>query len=133
MGWTCSGGHAPLQISLTGLPRLCCYLTALRSMLSSRDEAVQPPLIPAVLKNLTNLFTLGGDYALYGRTYKANVWACVGLMLLSAICGGATDLSFNAVGYGWQVCFAVLLFVVVSLQACRVSCARHPLHAKPVP
>jgi len=32
-------------------------------MLSIRDEAVQPPLIPAVLKNLTNLFTLGGLFA----------------------------------------------------------------------
>ena len=63
-----------------------------------------PPLdTPTVLKNLTNLFTLGGDYALNGRTYKANVWGCVGLMLLSAVCGGATDLTFSARGYAWQV------------------------------
>lgn len=87
-----------------------------------------------MLKNLTNLFTLGGDYALYGRRYKANVWACVGLMLLSAVCGGATDLSFNAVGYGWQVrVFAALLFDVVSLQACRVPCARHYPASQVVP
>ncbi|EFN52092.1 hypothetical protein CHLNCDRAFT_32701 [Chlorella variabilis] len=56
-----------------------------------------------VLKNLTNLFTLGGDYILHGRTYKLNVWGCVALMLLSAICGAATDLAFNAAGYFWQI------------------------------
>ncbi|PSC75907.1 GDP-mannose transporter GONST1-like [Micractinium conductrix] len=56
-----------------------------------------------VLKNLSNLFTLCGDYYFFGRTYKANVWACVALMMLSAICGGITDLSFDATGYCWQI------------------------------
>ncbi|PSC73311.1 GDP-mannose transporter GONST1 [Micractinium conductrix] len=56
-----------------------------------------------VLKNLTNLFVLSGDYFLYGRTYKLNVWGCVGLMMLSAVCGAATDLAFNAIGYFWQI------------------------------
>lgn len=56
-----------------------------------------------VLKNLTNLFTLGGDYFLYGRTYKLNVWGCVGLMIVSALCGAATDLAFDAKGYFWQI------------------------------
>ena len=56
-----------------------------------------------VLKNLTNLFTIGGDYAFYGRTYGVAVWACMALMLLSALCGAFTDLSFNANGYFWQM------------------------------
>lgn len=56
-----------------------------------------------MLKNLTNLFTLGGDYLLYGRVYKLNVWGCVALMLVSAVCGAATDLSFSARGYFWQI------------------------------
>lgn len=56
-----------------------------------------------VLKNLTNIFTLGGDRLFYGRTYKLNVWGCVALMLLSAVSGAATDLSFSAVGYFWQI------------------------------
>ena len=58
----------------------------------------------AVLKNLTNLFTLCGDYLLYGRTYRLNVWGCVALMMMSALCGAITDLSFSAAGYFWQVC-----------------------------
>ena len=62
-----------------------------------------PPHPTTVLKNLSNLFTLCGDYYFFGRTYKANVWACVALMMLSAICGGITDLSFDATGYCWQV------------------------------
>ncbi|EFN57445.1 hypothetical protein CHLNCDRAFT_20838 [Chlorella variabilis] len=56
-----------------------------------------------VLKQLTNLFVLGGDYLLYNRTYKLNVWGCVALMLLAAICGAATDLVFDALGYLWQI------------------------------
>ena len=32
-----------------------------------------------------------------------NVWACVALMLVSAVCGAATDLSFSAAGYFWQI------------------------------
>lgn len=56
-----------------------------------------------MLKNLTNFFTLGGDYLLYGRTYKLNVWGCVALMALSALCGAVTDLAFDARGYLWQM------------------------------
>ena len=56
-----------------------------------------------VLKNLTNLFTIGGDYYFYGRSYGAAIWACMGLMLVSAICGAFTDLSFNGAGYFWQM------------------------------
>eukprot|EP00887_Chlorella_sp_A99_P006839 scaffold2.g6839.t1 len=55
-----------------------------------------------VLKNLTNIFVLSGDYYFYGRTYNKAAWGCVGLMLLSAITGGITDLSFSAAGYFWQ-------------------------------
>lgn len=40
-----------------------------------------------VLKNLSNLFTILGDYAFFGRTYGLGVWACLGLMALSALCG----------------------------------------------
>ena len=57
----------------------------------------------AVLKNLTNIFVLAGDFYFYGRTYNQAAWACVGLMLLSAVAGGATDLSFNPAGYFWQI------------------------------
>ena len=57
----------------------------------------------AVLKNLTSIFVMAGDWYFYGRTYNLAVWGCVGLMLLSAICGGITDLSFDAKGYFWQI------------------------------
>jgi GDP-mannose transporter len=56
-----------------------------------------------VLKNLTNLFTIGGDWYFFQRQYGAGVWACMGLMLVSALCGAATDLTFNAAGYAWQI------------------------------
>ncbi|KAK9810246.1 hypothetical protein WJX72_007245 [[Myrmecia] bisecta] len=56
-----------------------------------------------VLKNLTNLFTILGDMTFYGKSYSAGVWATLGLMALSAICGAATDLAFDAEGYVWQL------------------------------
>lgn len=48
-----------------------------------------------VLKNMTNLFTICGDYMLYGKTYGAGVWLTLALMTVSAVCGAATDLAFS--------------------------------------
>ncbi|KAL3139932.1 hypothetical protein ABBQ38_004222 [Trebouxia sp. C0009 RCD-2024] len=56
-----------------------------------------------VLKNLTNLFVIGGDYFFYNKTYGSAVWLTLGLMMLSAVCGAATDLAFNLTGYFWQL------------------------------
>lgn len=60
-----------------------------------------------VLKNLTNLFVIGGDYFFYQKTYGGAVWLTLGLMGASAVCGAATDLAFNIPGYLWQLvnCF----------------------------
>lgn len=65
------------------------------------DHAGVP--MATVLKNLTNFFTIGGDYFLYNKTYNAGVWASLGLMAVSALCGAATDLAFNLRGYLWQL------------------------------
>ena len=56
-----------------------------------------------VLKNMTNLMVIGAEYFLYGRVYNKFIWATMGLMVLSAICGAFTDLAFNAAGYFWQI------------------------------
>lgn len=56
-----------------------------------------------VLKNLTNLFTIFGDIVLYNKSYSKGVWATLGLMSVSALCGAITDLNFNGTGYAWQL------------------------------
>ena len=56
-----------------------------------------------VLKNLTNLFVITGDYFFYNKTYGSAVWLTLGLMMASAVCGAATDLAFNLYGYLWQL------------------------------
>lgn len=56
-----------------------------------------------VLKNLTNIFTMAGDYVFYGRVYNWGVWSCMVLMVVSALCGAATDLTFDLRGYFWQM------------------------------
>lgn len=56
-----------------------------------------------VLKNLTNLFTIVGDFVLFRKTYGAGVWSTLVLMTVSAICASATDLAFDFNGYLWQL------------------------------
>jgi GDP-mannose transporter len=56
-----------------------------------------------VWKNVSNFITALCDVYLFKKSYSLQVWACLGLMLLSAVIGAATDTSFNWGGYGWQV------------------------------
>ncbi|OVA07497.1 hypothetical protein BVC80_8509g6 [Macleaya cordata] len=60
-----------------------------------------------VLKNVTNVITALGEMYLFKKHHDSRVWAALFLMILSAISGGITDLSFHAVGYTWQIinCF----------------------------
>ncbi|CAB4289174.1 unnamed protein product [Prunus armeniaca] len=60
-----------------------------------------------VLKNVTNVITAIGEMYLFQKHHDSRVWAALFLMIISAISGGVTDLSFHAVGYAWQIinCF----------------------------
>ncbi|KAG6660683.1 GDP-mannose transporter GONST1-like isoform X1 [Carya illinoinensis] len=60
-----------------------------------------------VLKNVTNVITALGEMYLFSKHHDSRVWAALFLMIISAISGGITDLSFHAVGYAWQIinCF----------------------------
>jgi len=60
-----------------------------------------------VLKNLSSLTTMGGDYFFFGKRYGLGIWACILLMILSACSGGMTDANFSWSGYSWQIinCF----------------------------
>ncbi|KAF8404366.1 hypothetical protein HHK36_009249 [Tetracentron sinense] len=60
-----------------------------------------------VLKNVTNVITALGEMYLFKKRHDTSVWAALFLMIISAISGGITDLSFHAVGYTWQIinCF----------------------------
>ncbi|KAJ7945238.1 GDP-mannose transporter GONST1 [Quillaja saponaria] len=60
-----------------------------------------------VLKNVTNVITALGEMYLFNKNHDTRVWAALFLMIISAISGGLTDLSFHAVGYAWQIvnCF----------------------------
>lgn len=60
-----------------------------------------------VLKNVTNVITAIGEMHIFNKHHDNRVWTALFLMIISAISGGITDLSFNAVGYTWQImnCF----------------------------
>ncbi|GKC51546.1 hypothetical protein Tco_1074291, partial [Tanacetum coccineum] len=67
-----------------------------------------------VLKNFTNVITAVGEMYLFNKHHDNRVWASLFLMIISAISGGITDLSFNAVGYTWQFinCFLTASYSV---------------------
>ncbi|CAN4119843.1 unnamed protein product [Withania somnifera] len=48
-----------------------------------------------VLKNVTNVITAVGEMYLFNKTHDNRI--------ISAITGGITDLSFNAIGYTWRI------------------------------
>lgn len=60
-----------------------------------------------ILKNVTNLITAVGEMYLFNKHHNKEVWGSLILMLVSAISGGITDISFHSVGYSWQLlnCF----------------------------
>ncbi|KAJ4966850.1 hypothetical protein NE237_018699 [Protea cynaroides] len=55
-----------------------------------------------VLKNVTNVITAVGEMYLFNKHHDSRVWTALFLMIISAISGGITDLSFHSVGYMWQ-------------------------------
>ncbi|XP_054820228.1 GDP-mannose transporter GONST1-like [Prosopis cineraria] len=60
-----------------------------------------------VLKNVTNVITAVGEMYLFKKHHDSRVWAALFLMIISAVTGGITDLTFHAIGYTWQIvnCF----------------------------
>lgn len=60
-----------------------------------------------ILKNITNLITAVGEVYLFSKRHNNKVWGSLLLMVVSAVCGGFTDLSFHRTGYAWQIanCF----------------------------
>ncbi|EXC01472.1 hypothetical protein L484_022044 [Morus notabilis] len=64
--------------------------------------------IVTILKNMTNILTAIGELYLFRKHQNQKVWTVMFLMIISAISGGITDLSFDIVGYAWQVLNCVL-------------------------
>ncbi|KAF2917744.1 GDP-mannose transporter GONST1 isoform X1 [Oryza sativa Japonica Group] len=60
-----------------------------------------------ILKNVANVLTASGETYFFKKQHDRQVWISLTLMIISAIAGGITDLSFNAIGYTWQIlnCF----------------------------
>ncbi|XP_061373426.1 GDP-mannose transporter GONST2-like [Gastrolobium bilobum] len=61
-----------------------------------------------ILKNVTNILTAIGELYLFRKRQNPKVWTAMFVMIISAVTGGITDLSFDAVGYAWQIINCVL-------------------------
>jgi len=92
--------------------------------------ALGVPMV-TVLKNLTNLFIIGGDYLFFGRKYGLSVWASLALITVSALCSAATDLSFTYNGYAWQLtnCLATAAYSL-TLRAAMDNAVKHTKNNK---
>ncbi|KAJ4971956.1 hypothetical protein NE237_005055 [Protea cynaroides] len=61
-----------------------------------------------ILKNMTNIFTATGELYIFRKHQSQKVWTAMFLMIISAVSGGITDLSFDGVGYAWQIMNCIL-------------------------
>ncbi|XP_016577707.2 GDP-mannose transporter GONST2 isoform X4 [Capsicum annuum] len=61
-----------------------------------------------ILKNVTNILTAIGELYIFGKRQNQKVWTAMFVMIISAVFGGITDLSFDATGYAWQSVNCVL-------------------------
>uniref|UniRef100_A0A5B7C3Y0 Putative GDP-mannose transporter GONST2 n=1 Tax=Davidia involucrata TaxID=16924 RepID=A0A5B7C3Y0_DAVIN len=61
-----------------------------------------------ILKNVTNILTAIGEFYIFRKHQNQKVWTAMFLMIISAISGGITDLSFDVVGYSWQIMNCIL-------------------------
>ncbi|GAV74464.1 TPT domain-containing protein [Cephalotus follicularis] len=61
-----------------------------------------------ILKNMTNILTAIGELYIFRRHHNQKVWTAMFFMIISAVSGGITDLSFDTAGYTWQIINCVL-------------------------
>ncbi|XVF05363.1 hypothetical protein REPUB_Repub05bG0165600 [Reevesia pubescens] len=61
-----------------------------------------------ILKNMTNILTAIGEYYVFRKRQNQKVWTAMAMMMISAVSGGITDLSFDATGYTWQILNCIL-------------------------
>ncbi|CAI0475610.1 unnamed protein product [Linum tenue] len=61
-----------------------------------------------ILKNMTNILTALGELYIFRKHQNQKVWTAMFLMIISAVSGGITDLSFDATGYAWQTANCIL-------------------------
>lgn len=81
-----------------------------------------------VLKNLTGLLVITGEFFLSNTRYSTGVWITLLLMIISAFCSAATDLSFSWTGYAWQ--FSNNLFTAGYSLLLRWTMGRMPYDEK---
>ncbi|KAL9371564.1 hypothetical protein Peur_036704 [Populus x canadensis] len=61
-----------------------------------------------ILKNVTNIITAIGELYIFRKHQNQKVWTAMFFMIISAISGGITDLSFDSMGYTWQIMNCIL-------------------------
>ncbi|KAK8601664.1 hypothetical protein V6N12_051493 [Hibiscus sabdariffa] len=61
-----------------------------------------------ILKNMSNILTAIGEYYVFRKHQNLKVWTAMFMMIISAVSGAITDLSFDATGYTCQILNCIL-------------------------
>ncbi len=95
--------YPPLQLSIvkSWLPINIMFIAMLYTGFMSFVYLSVP--IITIMKNLTNVFTVIGDYTLFGQSPTWSTAFAIILMTVGAIMAGANDVQFSWVGYFWMV------------------------------
>eukprot|EP01033_Poteriospumella_lacustris_P006745 gene6745-4864_t len=76
-----------------------------------------------IMKNLTNVITIFGDWSLYGESPTWFTIFTIVLMTVGAVMAGANDLQFSWIGYTWMIVNCVLTAVYTLYMRIRRSCS----------
>jgi GDP-mannose transporter len=95
--------YPPLQLSVvkSWLPINIMFIAMLYTGFMSFVYLSVP--IITIMKNLTNVFTVIGDYVFFNQSPSWFTAFAIILMTVGAIMAGANDIQFSFIGYFWMV------------------------------
>ena len=110
------GEAKPINMSVTSLLAWLPVNLAFTAMLFTGFVSLGHNSVPMVtlFKNLTNVFTVSGDWYFQGSTVSAGVIGSLLLMLMGAFLSAWSDLEFQPLGYMWMLanCLTTATYVL---------------------
>jgi GDP-mannose transporter len=101
-----------LETTTRYLPVSCIFVAMVFSSFMALAHLTVPTV--TVVKNLTNILIVLGDWYAFGNQPTSMVYLSFGFMVMGAAAPVFNDLSFSVVGYGWMTvnCFSTAAYVL---------------------
>jgi GDP-mannose transporter len=100
------------ETAMRYLPVSCIFVAMVFSSFMALAHLTVPTV--TVVKNLTNIIIVLGDWYAFGNQPTPMVYLSFGFMVVGAAAPVFNDLSFSVVGYGWMAvnCFSTAAYVL---------------------